>query len=40
MQKVYAKTAPAWKLKYGPHLDHNEFKELNSEDNALLVPIL
>ncbi|STX62509.1 Uncharacterised protein [Legionella moravica] len=40
MQKAYAKTAPAWKLKYGTHLEHNEFKDLNSEDNALLVAIL
>ncbi|STX63585.1 Uncharacterised protein [Legionella moravica] len=40
MQKAYAKTAPAWKLKCGTHLDHNDFKDLNSEDNALLVPIL
>jgi hypothetical protein len=39
-QKAYVKTAPAWKLKYGTRLDHDDFKDLNSEDNVLLVTIL
>jgi hypothetical protein len=39
-QKAYVKTAPVWKLKYGTRLDHDDFKDLNSEDNVLLETIL
>ena len=38
--KNLEKTVPVWKLKYGTRLDHDDFKDLNSEDNVLLDTIL